>query len=133
MEEESTMRYTPAVLVLLVVAMIVVAAGCGDSKESAVEGLTEKAEGLAETAGEMADEVMDMAPEDMEAKVEEIKKQIEEKKELVAEIAEKLKNLSPSDLTGDGAKNLESERDDLTKEIADLEKKTETYTKKLTD
>jgi chromosome segregation ATPase len=128
------MRYEPAVVFLLVVAMISAVTGCSGSPEesgSAVEGLAEQAEGLAETAGEMVGDIEEMTGEELQAKVDEIRALIAEKEAEAGRIAEKIEGLSPSDLAGEEATNLKGESETLKQEIEDLKKKLEAYVEKL--
>jgi hypothetical protein len=134
------MRY--ARLFALAVAALAMAwlIGCGGSTEeaaatavedpagTAAEAAEQAGEDLADTAADLADQAAEMAPEDLKATLDEIQAQIEEKEGELGEITEKLKALSPTDMAGDAAKELQAKSNSLMEEIESLKEKLQAYT-----
>ena len=110
-------RWNALLFVILTVGLI---AGCGGTSEES--GAGEALESAADAAKEAAAGAEE-AVEDVAMAAEDLKKKIAEKEAELEKLAEELKGLSPADLAGDKAKELQSRQEALTEELEALKAK----------
>jgi gas vesicle protein len=135
------MNHVRFATVLFAALLMVCLAGCygeaekatdavGGAVETATEAVETAGEDVVEAATDYAADVADMAPEELKAKADELKGMIAGKEDELKALAEKMKGLSPADLAGEKAKDLQSQSDTLTEEIGKLKEKWQAYTEK---
>ena len=129
------MKRMNMIMILSLFLGLVAVVGCSgsgdtsatDELEKAAATVEEAGDDLMETAGSAVEDLTDMSSEEIQSKIDELKTMIADKEGRVQEITAKLKDMSPSDLMGDEAKNLKAESETIMGEIAGLKKKVETF------
>lgn len=125
------MRHAKIALLLAGVLAAVGFLGCGGEEKSALdkagdaarhagEEVADRASEMSESAAEMVEDITEMTPEQIQSMVEELKTKIADKESELGKIAEKLKQMSPTEMAGDGARALKGEQETLTKELRKL-------------
>ena len=105
------MRYFRSAAFLVAVLMIAILPGCGGSSEEAT------------SPAKQATPASGLSPEELEKRIEGYKQGIADREAELTEIAEKLKGMSPADLSGEEAKSLEARGEALNQQIEDIKGK----------